>query len=765
MQFPAVKNLIIYLFLWGLLSFSNLNANPNYFAIKVIDQETGRGIPLVELTTLNHIQYYTDSNGLIAFFEPGLMNRYVYFKILSPGYIYPKPKDYFGFRGIAFKTIPGNSAVIQVKRINIAERLYRTTGAGIYRDSYLLGVPTPIQQAVINADVLGQDSILGALYKGKLFWIWGDTFKPSHPMGNFSISAATSELPEKGGLDPVNGIDFNYFVDSTGFSKKMIQIPGPGYVWFDWLLTIKDKNNTEKLIAKYARVNAMFENYERGLALFNDQTEQFEKYQQIDKWLDELHSTVHPFQAKVNQKLYYFFTSEFRFLRVKPNLQAIANPAAYEAFTCLATGEKYDKQNPKLDRGPDGKLIYAWKLNTDPIDIYQQKELIETGKIQQDEAWIQLRDFESGEQLTVKRGSIFWNSFRQKWIMIAGRPVGEIWYAEGDTPVGPWVYARKVMTSDISFYNPTQHPFFDQDGGRVIYFEGTFTNFLSKKRPIPRYEYNQIMYRLSLDDPRLFLPEPVYLVQFGNSHYDYQLRETVAANNNWSKVEKISFFAFPPQRKQPGLIPVFRKSLKSGICLFTPESGEHEGGTPIFYALPAEMDIYDLITGRWNFKMTNNVFFQKTFTMKIDSKNKHLQGIVDDQNFSIVRHPTISLSLKDSSFSITVKNSNQTYNLTGLFKKRKISGKWTTSDKSQAGSWEATPADEIWQPKYSLGTVPLYFYSNTDNSPGLYSTSNKTNTESLHQANKAICRVWKNPYALLILDYQAQAVRVEIDNF
>ncbi|MFZ9033886.1 MAG: hypothetical protein ACO21J_08035 [Anaerohalosphaeraceae bacterium] len=50
-----------------------------------------------------------------------------------------------------------------------------------------------------------------------------------------------------------------------------------------------------------------------------------------------------------------------------------------------------------------------------------------------------------------------------------------------------------------SFYNPTQHPFFDEAGGQIIYFEGTYTAAFST----PRYEYNQIMYRLDLRDPRL----------------------------------------------------------------------------------------------------------------------------------------------------------------------------------------------------------------------------------------------------------------------
>ena len=83
--------------------------------------------------------------------------------------------------------------------------------------------------------------------------------------------------------------------------------------------------------------------------------------------------------------------------------------------------------------------------------------------------------------------------------------LGETWYAEADTPLGPWAYARKVITHErYSFYNPKQHPFFDQEGGRIIYFEGTYTNtFSGNPTPTPRYEYNQVMYRLDLSDPRL----------------------------------------------------------------------------------------------------------------------------------------------------------------------------------------------------------------------------------------------------------------------
>ena len=108
-----------------------------YFAIEVVDEQTGRGVPMVELQTTSGVRYYTDSNGLIAFEEPGLMNKEVWFGVASHGYEFPA--DGFGLRGATLATTPGGSATLKIKRLNIAERLYRITGQGIYRDTVLLG--------------------------------------------------------------------------------------------------------------------------------------------------------------------------------------------------------------------------------------------------------------------------------------------------------------------------------------------------------------------------------------------------------------------------------------------------------------------------------------------------------------------------------------------------------------------------------------------------------------------------------------------------
>jgi hypothetical protein len=128
-----------------------------------------------------------------------------------------------------------------------------------------------------------------------------------------------------------------------------------------------------------------------------------------------------------------------------------------------------------------------------------------------------LIDIETGKLIYPHHGSVYYNEYRRKYIMIISQSMGrsmlgEVWFSESATPSGPWKYARRVITHDnYSFYNPKQHPMLDIEGGRTIFFEGTYTTtFSGNPNPTPGYDYNQIMYKLDLTDERLNLPVPVY---------------------------------------------------------------------------------------------------------------------------------------------------------------------------------------------------------------------------------------------------------------
>jgi hypothetical protein len=142
--------LLVGLLLTGICRGESKSLSPSdYFAIEVVDEQTGRGVPMVELQTTSSARYYTDSNGLIAFHEPGLMDKKVWFGVSAHGYEFPP--DGFGIHGVSLQTTPGASAKLKIKRLNIAERLYRITGYGIYRDTVLLGRKPPIAEPLLNA--------------------------------------------------------------------------------------------------------------------------------------------------------------------------------------------------------------------------------------------------------------------------------------------------------------------------------------------------------------------------------------------------------------------------------------------------------------------------------------------------------------------------------------------------------------------------------------------------------------------------------------
>lgn len=480
------------------------------FVIQVVDEQTGRGVPLVELRTVSNLRFYTDSRGLVAIDDPSLINQKAFFSVQSDGYEFPA--DGFGSRGKAFDVTAGSTVTLKIKRLNIAERLYRVTGSGIYRDTVMANQKSPIREPLLNAKVVGQDSVQAIPYKGKLYWFWGDTNRLGYPLGHFGTAGATSELPGHGGLDPSVGVDLTYFTDASGFSRPTCDVKGEGAKWIEGVMAVKDETGRERLVAKYIRVKGLADVLELGLIRWDDASETWKPLARFDTDAP-LYPCGQPVRFAAGGVDYFYF---FHFVtcRVRADLKDIMDPKSYEAFTCLAPGSRYRKGASQLDRRPDGTLIWDWKRDTGSVGAVEERDLIDAGKMKPEECRFMLHDAKSHRAVIPHYGSVCYNAFRKRWIQIAVETggqhsfLGEVWYAEADSPTGPWHWAQHIVTHNhYSFYNPVQHPFFDQDGGRVIYFEGTYTNtFSGNDHPTPLYDYNQIMYRLDLSDPRLVMP-------------------------------------------------------------------------------------------------------------------------------------------------------------------------------------------------------------------------------------------------------------------
>jgi hypothetical protein len=413
-----MKNAVLHL---ALALLPLIAAADEPFGICIVDEETGRGVPLVELVLENTVRYISDSAGWVAFNGPGLMNEKVFFGVRSHGYEFPK--DGLGFPGKELKAVPGKSATLKIRRINIAERLCRLTGGGI---------------------------------------------------------------------------NFDYFTDKTGFSRPMFSIKKsfPVMVWVGGLTVVPDAEGTERLVSHYSVMKSLGDCVENGFAVFNDSTKAFDPVAQLPIDNRKHFSGSHPVRIEEKDSSWILFNGPWPVVRAPARLDALCSPARHEAFTRL-------NNEDKVDRDADGKIVWGWKSDTGPVSQAEEKELIAAGLLKPDEARFHLADAVTEEEVLMHAGSVRWNNFRKRWVLIGHQKggssshLGEVWYAEADAPTGPWHRAVKIVTHNkYSFYNVVHHDFPDSSDGRCIHFEGTYTmSFSGTKRPTSWYDYNQIFYR------------------------------------------------------------------------------------------------------------------------------------------------------------------------------------------------------------------------------------------------------------------------------
>ena len=346
-----------------------------YFQIRIVDDQTGRGVPLVELRTTNKISCWTDSNGIVAWNEPGLMDRSVYFSIQSPGYSFPGG-------GKTLEVASGGRVELKIRRLNVAERLYRVTGQGIYRDSLLTGYPIPIRAPALNSMVMGQDTVRVAVYRGKLFWLWGDTDRPNGPLGNFNTTAATSELPGQAGLDPASGVDLSYFTGPEGFVQQMIPWPRR-MTWTHSLMVLSDPTGRERLVSYYEVIRMLGDAERAGLAVFSDEKREFDPLVEFPE-VPKFSIDGNAFPVRAGGRDYFYFTGlqTGGAVRVPAEWKAVQDIGAYEIFEA---------------QGRNG----VWKRGAVP---------------EKRAAPAPFTDVQTGDSIPVHCDGIAWNEYRKRWI-------------------------------------------------------------------------------------------------------------------------------------------------------------------------------------------------------------------------------------------------------------------------------------------------------------------------------------------------------------
>lgn len=477
------------------------------FRIRVLDDATGRGVPLVELITVNNISFVTDNAGQVAYQETGQFGGDVFFTVKCQGY--EPPKAPFGYEGIKLPVTAGGEGVIRLKRTDVAERVCRLTGAERYHDSVLLGDSIPEGDRITRGGVLGQDTIQAATYRGKHYWFWGDTNRAAFPLGLFRTAGATTPIFVAGRDSIEHGLPYEYFIDaSTGFARAMIPYSEQkdGVIWIGGVTVVRDSKNVDRMVCHYSRRKGLAEQLEHGIAVYNDERKIFEPLTHLpleEKWrFIENHPVVH----EDGGKTWLVYGEAAANIRVPATYEAVIDPKQYEAFTCLKAGSTAEK--PLIERGPNAAPAWRWDRDAFPVTGEIEDRLVQTKQIQLAEARLSPEALgENGKRLRFSSGTVRFNKHRNCWIVIGGQFggtksfLGEVWYSEGPSPTGPFAKAVKIVSHDgQSFYNVCHHDVLDEQGGRIVSFEGTYTNSFTKNvAPTPRYEYNQVLYRLDLD--------------------------------------------------------------------------------------------------------------------------------------------------------------------------------------------------------------------------------------------------------------------------
>jgi hypothetical protein len=431
--------------------------------VVVIDKHNRWPVPLVELRTTDHVRFVTDNAGIIAVDAAEMMGRETWFDVHGHGYTVPK--DGFGFRGVRLTPKPGETLTVEVERTIIAKRLGRLTGAGLFVESQKLGAELDWR----DAPLVGCDSVQNAVYGGKMFWAWGDTTFARYPLGTFHMTSATTDVRPLVNFEPPLRPKFDYFLDDKQLPRGVAPMPGEGPTWLTGYVALPDAKGKERLVAYYRKIKAPLAVYEAGLCVWNDDKKAFEHLKTV--W------------TKASGKS-------------EPELNVDGHPA----FWTDAAGKKWLLFGNPLPRVRLEPTFEAWQDFAKWETLKPQASLEAAG----DSA-------KQNRKVTPHSGSIAFNKFRGRWVTVFmekfGKPsvFGELWYAEADSPLGPWGPAVKVLSHDnYTFYNPRLHPEFTDEDSPVLLFEGTYTmQFADKPQPTPRYDYNQILYRLDLDDAEL----------------------------------------------------------------------------------------------------------------------------------------------------------------------------------------------------------------------------------------------------------------------
>jgi hypothetical protein len=342
-------------------------------------------------------------------------------------------------------------------------------------------------------------------------------------------------------------------VGSDGFSRGMVGTTGDARltsgstapVWLGQVVNVVDAQSQPHVFGQYYVAAASSWN---ALAELNPTTSVFDFVSDF-----EAAATLPAGKSVVVASAsgsYAYWDNPVRF---PATVDGVTNTDLYEVFTAYGASAS---TTPTLAQNADGTLNYAW-LKGGKAVTHDEIEAAHVALDQELDG--HLTDVVTGAHVQVANGSSnsafsssqMWNDYRKRFSAIIQEEygqtfLGESWYAEADTPLGP--------------------------------FDATYTKtYSSAPVATPRCDYNEMMYRIDLDDAEMALPVAIYTRGTGATSElvaKRGLRPTDAALAP-------AFFAY--DRAVRGAVPVAWSGPACGARRLS--VGGQPATTPLFYAL------------------------------------------------------------------------------------------------------------------------------------------------------------------------------------
>src|SRR5262249_37826656 len=148
------------------------------------------------------------------------------------------------------------------------------------------------------------------------------------------------------------------------------------------------------------------EELEHGIAIFDDKSATFEAAKKLpldEKWR---HPAGHPIVHDEGGKRWLLIGQPVPTVRVPATLADVLDPTKYEVFT-----------RATKNRGPGA----SWQGSVEgpPTDSSLEARWLKKKSIRPDEARFCPADAANpGERITLHTGTVRWNEFRRRWVMI-----------------------------------------------------------------------------------------------------------------------------------------------------------------------------------------------------------------------------------------------------------------------------------------------------------------------------------------------------------